>query len=556
MDITKFGLQNFRVFKEHFEFELAPIMVLTGPNSSGKSSMTKALLILQASENELNESIHWDFNLNYFKGDHDLGNHKMTVNTIGENSWFSLTFFEDYKLIIAVDNQGKILWDYLIADKNDNLIIAQLGGYVSINVIEFANYLISRLQYLENLEIEIDNLENLEIEIDKPKIKEFIVKLIELYSEFQLIDLDVIFDYDFQVNFKNSFLMDEDRINSFKEDMKNGILRMLKYDEIDKENQPNDDSDWQGILCFLFRKITSIQLTEKEIQYLIPSSANINHFEKKVLQIADIYYINSFKEPFKRTYSRNESSFFRFFIQSEICKNDGGISSKPTEFKINTNEETLEKKGIEYPKLSILNTDINSFINSWIQKLEIGNELQFGYNHEHDFFYFKIDNQSLTEIGQGIGLIVRLLLEILNKSFNVRNIYRDSIEDELFTIHFPCTFIIEEPETGLHPSLQSKIAEMLVDFQKKFKVNIIVETHSEYFIRKLQYLTATNEIKSGDAIIYYFNNPKKIPEGEEQIKKITIEKDGSLTDNFGPGFIDEGTSLKFELMRLNKSRQN
>ena len=38
MDITKFGLQNFRIFKEHFDFELAPIMVLTGPNNSGKSS--------------------------------------------------------------------------------------------------------------------------------------------------------------------------------------------------------------------------------------------------------------------------------------------------------------------------------------------------------------------------------------------------------------------------------------------------------------------------------------------------------------------------------------
>jgi AAA15 family ATPase/GTPase len=45
MNITKFGLSNFRVFKEHFDFELAPIMVLTGPNNSGKSSLTKALLL-------------------------------------------------------------------------------------------------------------------------------------------------------------------------------------------------------------------------------------------------------------------------------------------------------------------------------------------------------------------------------------------------------------------------------------------------------------------------------------------------------------------------------
>jgi hypothetical protein len=29
-----------------------------------------------------------------------------------------------------------------------------------------------------------------------------------------------------------------------------------------------------------------------------------------------------------------------------------------------------------------------------------------------------------------------------------------------------------------------------------------------------------------------------------------------LTDNFGPGFIDEGTNLKFELLRLNKNQKN
>ena len=97
---------------------------------------------------------------------------------------------------------------------------------------------------------------------------------------------------------------------------------------------------------------------------------------------------------------------------------------------------------------------------------------------------------------------------------------------------------------------------MLVDIQKIFKVNLIIETHSEYLIRKLQYLTATKEFKPGDAVIYYFNNPKKVREGEEQIKKITIDENGSLSDHFGPGFIDEGTNVKFELLRYNKSRNN
>ena len=140
--------------------------------------------------------------------------------------------------------------------------------------------------------------------------------------------------------------------------------------------------------------------------------------------------------------------------------------------------------------------------------------------------------------------------------YNVIGDYKRKKTHKDLVLHFPPTCIIEEPETGLHPAFQSKIAEMLVDLQKTFNVNLIIETHSEYLIRKLQYLTATNEIKPDDAVIYYFNNPKKVPEGEEQIKKITIDKNGSLSDSFGPGFIDEGTNLKFEILRLNKDRQN
>ncbi len=121
---------------------------------------------------------------------------------------------------------------------------------------------------------------------------------------------------------------------------------------------------------------------------------------------------------------------------------------------------------------------------------------------------------------------------------------------------FPTTCIIEEPETGLHPAFQSKMAEMIVDAQMTFEINFIIETHSEYFIRKLQFLTATKVLNPGDAVIYYFNNPKKVPANEEQIKKITIDENGSLSDTFGTGFIDEGTNLKFDLLRNIKRQQN
>jgi len=153
------------------------------------------------------------------------------------------------------------------------------------------------------------------------------------------------------------------------------------------------------------------------------------------------------------------------------------------------------------------------------------------------------------DYGLGFGLIIQILLALDYGNSNEKKKRKN-------VLNFPSTYIIEEPETGLHPAFQSKMAEMLVDIQKTFNVNLIIETHSEYLIRKLQYLTAVNEIQPGDALIYYFNNPKKVPKGEEQIKRISIDENGSLSDNFGPGFIDEGTNIKFELLRFNKSRNN
>jgi AAA15 family ATPase/GTPase len=41
--LKSFGIENFRVFKEKTEFEFAPITVLTGTNSSGKSSLVRAM---------------------------------------------------------------------------------------------------------------------------------------------------------------------------------------------------------------------------------------------------------------------------------------------------------------------------------------------------------------------------------------------------------------------------------------------------------------------------------------------------------------------------------
>lgn len=125
-------------------------------------------------------------------------------------------------------------------------------------------------------------------------------------------------------------------------------------------------------------------------------------------------------------------------------------------------------------------------------------------------------------------------------------------------VPIPSILILEEPEANLHPAFQAKLAELFIDAGTKFNIQFIIETHSEYLIRKIQALTVKKELASRDSIIYYFNDPDplKRPKDEPQIKKIRILDNGSLSDEFGKGFIDVTDNLALELKTIKKGQKN
>ena len=65
------------------------------------------------------------------------------------------------------------------------------------------------------------------------------------------------------------------------------------------------------------------------------------------------------------------------------------------------------------------------------------------------------------------------------------------------------TVILEQPEIHLHPAVQANLADALIDAYRKRGVQIIVESHSEHFLRRLQRRIADETLSKDDVALYF-----------------------------------------------------
>ncbi len=205
------------------------------------------------------------------------------------------------------------------------------------------------------------------------------------------------------------------------------------------------------------------------------------------------------------------------------------------------------------------------FINSWIDKLELGKSLVINIDEDSlgVKLFLKKDEEgtlvSLADEGYGVNQIIAILLCIETEILNLKT---DLIKNERIPvmgqrepapyIQEPVTVIIEEPEVNLHPAFQSKLAELFYEATSMFKGNtlqFIIETHSEYMIRKAQVMLLDKNYselspKKNVFAIYYIGK-------DHAVKKMEFDEDGSFTSPFGTGFFDEADNLAMNLMLKN-----
>ena len=86
--------------------------------------------------------------------------------------------------------------------------------------------------------------------------------------------------------------------------------------------------------------------------------------------------------------------------------------------------------------------------------------------------------------------------------------------------------LLEQPEIHLHPRAQGALGDLLIDISKRGK-KLIVETHSEHLIGRIQTSVAEETISNDDVAIYYFDPV----EGGVQARELKLDGMGHLASN-------------------------
>ncbi|MBA7548175.1 hypothetical protein ES705_40622 [subsurface metagenome] len=178
---------------------------------------------------------------------------------------------------------------------------------------------------------------------------------------------------------------------------------------------------------------------------------------------------------------------------------------------------------------------IDANIKNWLNIFNLGEQIKVERVSNAGFNLSIIKGGKeigLADFGNGEANLISLILQITILSHE---------EDEYR--NRPELYLIEEPELYLHPDWQSKLADFFIESSNELDIQYIIETHSEYLIRKFQLLIAKKIIKPDKISCYYLDkNPDK------KAIRIKFREDGIAENDFGPGFFDESTKLTIDLI--------
>lgn len=523
------GFTNFRRFTNFPEIDLGDITILVGGNNAGKSTLVKAMLLMRdflksriervEDTNNLFKTFtrpHFNFDTEHVNvGDFYRAFCRQSPQK--ENTISFTMRIKQFRFVVKISGErkpGVIPQVSLIAitdeyrdvsftfDFDKSQMTARFGyDNKALNENIDERKLNDRFRVLDDLKKRLSKSTNLG-EVSELKLQ---IEILEKEIESQRQALGITFEECDSVTIDMSFFMGDNAgqlvipelIKGFAHYSETGTLgdkRSKEYKE--QEAKKNILKGKASIIISISEEIEKV-ISGQTIEYIYAHSVFQDSVYAKCANSSDYT---------KRTIHE--------FYTSRISEGDDEFSLIEDwlkEFKIGTSLKVIPFKGDNYSL--VIFDDKNP---------EIKGDKRKGYPGGID----------LADKGMGSIQIVVLLLRLAT-------LIRKYKGQQL-------TILLEEPEQNLHPALQSKLAELIHTISHKYDVRFIVETHSEYLIRKTQVIVAKL-----NRSIDMAENPFKVfylPDNGSMPYEMEYRKDGKFSNEFGSGFFDEANKLLFDIL--------
>lgn len=96
------------------------------------------------------------------------------------------------------------------------------------------------------------------------------------------------------------------------------------------------------------------------------------------------------------------------------------------------------------------------------------------------------------------------------------------------------TVVLEQPELHLHPAVQAGLADIIIEASSVRRVQVIVESHSEHLLRRLQRRVAERKIEANDIALYFCD----YQQGESRLDRLDLNLRGEIS-NWPAGFFGD-----------------
>ncbi|MGG7551042.1 AAA family ATPase [Chryseobacterium arthrosphaerae] len=535
--------KHFRKFENFRKISFNDITFLVGKNNSGKSTFVKAyMLILNYLKSDNLKSI--DFNqgtvetLNIVTFDRALCK-TMTNKAQKENISFTLQI-NDFEFSLTVTGKQ----DNTEADVLFLSITDQSSGF-TLKISPKSNEVIIEYHSQEHIVSQNDILLNLHLE--KAKIIKALEKLednlstdsIELNSQLQKINKNIEMLLKDQESIESSFVVSTsysgNTLKTLFKDINLDITNKYKiqypeeFKKINIESEVDNDDD----------EFLNIDSSE-------PFENNIEKLEiQEEFEDLRYFYINRF------SFQKFSDKLLNFLQNIEVVYLSATLNKQAALFSIREKNNPVAMSVFQYHQLELKEDPIiNAFINKWFKIFQIGEAISINMVEGEAFAVNIISGDSIIPLAdKGMGsiqaalLILRIASVIYKKKKEEkRELVADKdVRNQISEI----IIIIEEPELNLHPALQSKLCDLFFEVHEKYNVKFIIETHSEYVIRKTQLFVKQESLEvapnENPFAVLYFND-------DLNAWNMEYREDGKFKNDFGSGFFDETRNIVKQML--------